>query len=660
MHPIPFLREFVVIMAAAVVVVLACHRLRIPPVVGLLITGLVIGPSGLRLVAERTTVDVFAEIGIVFLLFTIGLEFSLERLREVRRAFFGGGTGQAVSTVVLVALVAAAAGLGAGRAVFLGFLVALSSTAVVLKLYAERGDLDAPQGKMVIGILLFQDFLTVPMLLLVPILAGQVEASVLAIVLRLGLGAVLVVAVFLAARYLMPRVLHAIVKTRVREAFVLGALGLCLGTGLVTESFGFSVALGAFLAGVVIAESPYSHQVVAEVSPFRDVFNSLFFISVGMLLDLAVATRHLPLVLALAAGILVLKSVVTFAVVRLLGYPSRTALLVGLALAQVGEFSFVVANAGAAAGLLAGEEMQYFLAASILSLAATPALIKLGPSLAARLVRGGALPSAAAVKVLRQHVVIVGFGVNGRNLARVLRETGIRYAVLELDGEIVRRALAAGEPVVYGDATRPDILQHCGVPRASVMVFGISDADALRRGIRLAREMNPSLHILVRTRRVVEIDDLYKLGASEVIAEEFETSIEVFNRVLRHFHVPRNVVEAQEKVLRAERYEALRSTARAAAVPERVLRFLAAGTTDVFFVDQEGVAAGRTLAELRVRERTGASVIAVVRGEQSHTNPAGDFRLEAGDSVVLVGSHAEIRRAFDVLVGGGEAGQAAP
>jgi CPA2 family monovalent cation:H+ antiporter-2 len=235
----------------------------------------------------------------------------------------------------------------------------------------------------------------------------------------------------------MPRVLHAIVKTRVREAFVLGALGLCLGTGLVTESFGFSVALGAFLAGVVIAESPYSHQVVAEVSPFRDVFNSLFFISVGMLLDLAVATRHLPLVLTLAAGILVLKSVVTFAVVRLLGYPSRTALLVGFALAQVGEFSFVVANAGAAAGLLAGEEMQYFLAASILSLAATPALIKFGPAIAARLVRGGAAQPAAAEKALRQHVVIVGFGVNGRNLARVLRETGIRYAVLELDGELL-------------------------------------------------------------------------------------------------------------------------------------------------------------------------------------------------------------------------------
>ncbi len=660
MHPIPFLREFVVILAAAVVVVLGCHRLRIPPVVGLLLTGLVIGPSGLRLVADRHIVDIFAEIGIIFLLFTIGLEFSLDRLREVRRAFFGGGTGQAAASVALVALAGVWAGLGAGRSIFLGFLVALSSTAVVLKLYAERGDLDTPHGKLVIGILLFQDFLTVPMLLLVPILSGAVEASILTVVLRFAVGTVLVTAAFLAARHLMPRLLHAIVRTRVREAFVLGALLLCLGTGLVTESFGFSVALGAFLAGVVIAESAYSHQVVAEVSPFRDVFNSVFFISVGMLLDVSVALQHLPLVLALVAGILVLKTMVTFAVVRLLGYPSRTASLVGLGLAQVGEFSFVVASAGAAAGLLAGEEMQYFLAASILSLAVTPALVKAGPGLAARLFRGEGAAREPAPEALRQHVVIVGFGVNGRNLARVLRETGIRYRVLELDGELVRRALAAGEPVVYGDATRRDILEHCGVGKASVMVFGISDADALRRGIRLAREMNPALHILVRTRRVAEIDDLYRQGASEVIAQEFETSIEVFNRVLRHYHVPRNIVEAQEKLLRAERYEALRSTARAATVPERVLRFLAAGTTDVFFVDQGSPTERRTLDELRVRETTGANVIAVVRGERSHTNPAGDFELEAGDSVVLVGSHAEIRRAFDLLAGGAVAGQEAP
>lgn len=660
MHPIPFLREFVVIMAAAVVVVLGCHRLRIPPVVGLLITGLVIGPSGLRLVADRETVDVFAEIGIVFLLFTIGLEFSLERLKEVRRAFFGGGTGQSAATIALVAALALWAGLGAGRAVFVGFLVALSSTAVVLKLYAERGDLDAPHGKLVIGILLFQDFLTVPMLLLVPVLSGAIAASPLAIALRFGLGAVLVVLVFLVARYAMPRLLAAIVRTRVREAFVLGALMLCLGTGLVTESFGFSVALGAFLAGVVIAESAYSHQVVAEVSPFRDVFNSLFFISVGMLLDVGVAVHNLPLMLKLVAGIVVLKTLVTFGVVRALGYPSRTATLVGLGLAQVGEFSFVVANAGAAAGLLAGDERQAFLAASIVSLAATPALIKFAPSIAARLFRGGPPPGAPLAETLRQHVVIVGFGVNGRNLARVLRATGIRYKVIELDGELVRRAVAGGEPVVYGDATRRDILEHCGVGRASVMVFGISDADALRRGIRQAREMNPSLHILVRTRRVADIDDLYRGGASEVVAEEFETSIEIFNRVLRHYHVPRNVVEAQEKLLRAERYDALRSPALQAAVPERVLRFLAAGTTDVFFVDEGGPTAGRTLDELRVRETAGANVIAVVRGERSHTNPAGDFRLEAGDSVVLVGSHAEIRRAFDLLAGGTAAGDAAP
>jgi CPA2 family monovalent cation:H+ antiporter-2 len=378
------------------------------------------------------------------------------------------------------------------------------------------------------------------------------------------------------------------------------------------------------------------------------------------LLDIATVVRHWPLVLALVAVILLVKAAVTFVVVRLLRYPSRTSLLVALSLAQVGEFSFVVATAGAVAGLLAVEEMQYFLAASIVTLAATPALIQFGPAIAARFLPGGSTAGPPVAEKLRQHVVIVGFGVTGRNLARVLRATGIRYIVLELDGELVRQGVRAGEPVVYGDATRRDLLEHLGVGAASVLVFGISDADARRRGIRLAREMNPGLHILVRTRKVAEIDELYRQGASEVVAEEFETSIEIFNRVLRHYHVPRNIVEAQEKLLRAERYEALRTTDRAAAVPERVLRFLAAGTTDVFFVDQGGVAVGRTLGDLQVREQTGANVIAVVRGERSHTNPTAGFLLEAGDSLVLVGSHAEIRRAFDLLAGGAAAGDAAP
>jgi CPA2 family monovalent cation:H+ antiporter-2 len=648
MPNVPFLADFVVILAAAIAVNLVSHRLRLPAVAGFLLTGLLIGPSGLALVSDRETVQVYAEVGIVFLLFTVGLEFSLDRLREIRRPFFLGGPLQTLLTIGLVAAVAAALGAGLDRGFFFGFLVALSSTAVVLRIYADREQLDAPQGKLVIGILLFQDFLIVPMVLVVPLLGGGAAGSGAAIALRLAVGVAVVGVVFAVARYLMPRLLDVIVRTRVREVFVLGALGVCLAMALVTERLGFSLALGAFLAGIVLSESEYSHQLMAEMTPFRDVFLSLFFISVGMLLHLDFVVERAPAVLAICAGLVAVKALVAFAAVRLLRYPARTAAIVGLSLAQIGEFSFVLMRVGERAGLIAGDDVQYFLAASILSLLATPALVALAPRLGAML-PGPAAPEAT--EELSGHTVLVGFGVNGRNLARVLRETGTGYVVVELSGEAVRAARAAGEPVLYGDATRPEILRAAGVERARVAVFAISDLAAVRQAIRAARDLNPGIHIIVRTRRVAEIDELYRCGAGEVVAEEFETSIEILNRVLRQYHLPRNVVDAQEKVLRGERYEILRSPAGSGKVPSKLLELLAAGVTDVYFVAAGGPAEGRTLRDLDLRAHGGASIIAVVRGERPLTNPEPDLRLEAGDSLVLVGSHAEIQRAFDVLQG---------
>ncbi len=639
-----FLQEAVAILAAAVAVVLLSHRLRVPSVVGLLLTGLLIGPSGLALVAEVERVELFAEIGVVFLLFTIGLEFSLERLRQLRRPFFAGGSLQALMTTAVVALLAAAAGVAPPRAIFFGFVVTLSSTAIVLKLYAEQRQLDAPQGKLLLGILLFQDFLIVPMIVLVPVLAGTAAASAGAVLLRFVLALGIVGLVFLMARYLMPRLLYLLVRTRIREVFVLGALLVCLGMALLTAALEFSLALGAFLAGIVIAESEYSPQVVAEIAPFRDVFTSVFFISVGMLLDLGFAAAHLPMILGLAAAMVLLKGALGAGAVALLGFPSRLALVVGASLAQVGEFSFLLLEIGRVQGLLDGAAYQTFLAAAVLTMLATPLLVGLGPRLS------GWRPQVAeeaGAGALRGHVVVVGFGVAGQNLARVLRAAGIPYTVVELDGKLVRTARAAGEPVLFGDATRREILEHAGVERARIVVFVISDLVAVRRGVRLARQLNPGLHIIVRTRMVAEIEDLARQGADEVIAEEFETSIEIFTRVLQHYHVPGNVIRAETRVLRGESYRMLRTPG--GTPPAELLAMLAAGTTEVFRLEATSPAVGKTLRELDLRRRSGATVIAVVRGERSHTNPPPELRLEAGDALVLVGSHVEIDRAFELL-----------
>lgn len=655
-----FLRESVTILAAAIVVLLLCNRLRIPSVVGFLLTGVLIGPSGLRLVSATERVEMFAEIGVVFLLFSIGLEFSLERLKQIRRYFFLGGATQALLTTGLIALLALPVGFPLPRAVFLGFLVTLSSTAIVLKLYADRRELDAPQGKILIGILLFQDFLIVPMIVLTPVLAGTVTASAAAIVLRFAGALVLVGLVFVVARYLMPRLLRLMVRTRIREVLVLGALAVCLGMALLTEALEFSLALGAFIAGIIISESEYSHQVVAEVTPFRDVFNSLFFISIGMLLELPFALTHPVPVLTLAGAILGVKALAGGAAAAFLGFPRRTVAIVALALAQVGEFSFVLLQVGQEQGLLDRALYQTFIAASILTMLATPLLVGAAPRLGDALGRrgrrsadGAVRPEAGEARPLRRHVVIVGFGVNGRNLARVLRAASISYKIVELNGEMVRRGLAEKEPILFGDATRQEILEHAGIMEADVVVFAISDLEAVRRAIRLARGLNPKVRIIVRTRLVDEIEDLHRSGADEVIAEEFETSIEIFTRVLEHYHIPRNIIRAETRALRGQGYQMMRSPSMVS-LPENFLELLAAGTTEVFQLEDGSPAAGQTIHNLDLRRRTGVTVIALVRGERSHPNPHPDLQLEAGDRLVLMGSHAEMEQAFDLLEPGSE------
>ena len=647
--------ELVIILGAAVAVLLASWRLRVPSVVGLLLTGVLLGPAGLGVIREGPTISGLAELGVVFLLFSIGLDLSLEELAQVRRAFFFAAPLYVALAVGATAALALALGSSPGAAVFFGFLVALSSTAVVFKLLAEARELGTPHGRLVVGICLFQDFLLVPMLVLIPALGGVGSASGWAIGGRLLAGVAAAAALFYTARRVMPWILERLARTGLREGFVLGSLAVCLGAALATHALGLSLALGAFAAGLLLSESHFGHQVVADVSPLRDVFNSLFFVSIGMLLRREAVLELWPAVVGATIVVILLKALSGLGAAALAGFPQRTGVLAALALAQIGEFSFVLAGEGRRYGLLGDGELQIFLAAAILSLLLTPALVAAGPRLAVVARRLG-LPGGtelvgerAAVEERADHVVIVGFGVGGRQLARVLREASIRYVVVELAGEVARAARAEGEPVLFGDATRTEILRQAGVERARVAVFAISDRDAVRRAVIAARALAPRLVLVVRTRRVADLETLSALGADEVVAEEFESSIELFARVLAHYHVPRHVIDAQERVLRGDSYRGLRSALAGEQVSAAVLEALAAGTVDVFRVTRGTRAAGRTIRELEVRRATGATILALVREGAPLSNPSPDQRLEAGDSLVLVGSHAEIEHAFRLL-----------
>jgi CPA2 family monovalent cation:H+ antiporter-2 len=653
MHEIPFLTDVVVLFASAVAVIVLSHRLRIPPVIGFLLTGILVGPYGLGLVESSENVEVFAELGVVFLLFVIGLELSVDRLRRLSRVLLVGGPLQAGLTIAVVMLIVLLAGQSTAQALYFGFVVALSSTAIVLKIYTDRRELEAPHGKLVMGILLFQDFLIVPLLLIVPVLAGTAGGSASAVALRFATGLAVLAVVFLVGRFVLGHLLHMVVRTRIRELLVIGSLFACLGAALITEQLGFSLALGAFLAGILIAESDYRFQVMAETSPFRDVFNSIFFISVGMLLDVVFVGQHLLTVLGLGLGITIVKLGVVIAVVRLMRYPPRPALLTGLALAQIGEFSFVLIRAGYANELLGMEAYQLAIATSVLTMGAAPLLIALGPRIRPRWgsesLAAQAREAAADAASRGGHVVLVGYGLNGRHLARVLRDANIPFCVIELNADIVREGLARGDSVVFGDATRQTILHEAGITRAGVAVFAVSDPTALRASVNLSRRMNPDLHIIARTRQLAEIEELQECGANEVIAEEFETSIEIVTTVLTRLHVPRNIIRTQAKLLRDDGYQALRTQTMTPEATDRLMEVLAAGTTDVFRLPGGHPLVGHSIRDSELRHKTGASIIAVVRGETSHANPPPEMVLEGGDTLVLVGNHAQIDEAFQLL-----------
>jgi CPA2 family monovalent cation:H+ antiporter-2 len=481
------------------------------------------------------------------------------------------------------------------------------------------------------------------------------------VLLALGKSILLVGALMAASWYVVPQLLEQIVRSRSRELFLLTIIVLCLGIAWLTSLSGLSLALGAFMAGLVISESEYSHQAMAEVLPFRDSFNSLFFVSIGMLMDARVLISHPVLVVALIGAVLVGKFVTGAFSVMASGYPLRAGILAGISLAQVGEFSFVLAQQGEQTGLLVGQSYQVFLAVSVLTMVITPLLMQGAPHLAKRAEAVQRLrhwyPDKAAVQMeqasrhlkIKDHVIVMGYGLSGRNLVRVLEETEIPYLALDLDGDTVRRESQNGVKIFYGDATNPNVLHHVKIDDARVLVVAISDPFAARRAVQIARGINPDLHIIVRTRYLREMDDLHQLGADEVVPEEFETSIEIFALVLQTYKMPQSVIVEKAEQVRKEGYALFRR----GELPDLAHHMRRGTLTDVEVdtcrIEAGSPALGRTIGQLSIRPRTGASVIALTRRGTTESNPPEKVSLEEGDVLSLLGTRDQIRQAMGLL-----------
>ncbi len=647
------LLDLVVIFGLSVVAAILCHRLRIPTSIGLLLAGLLAGPDALALVRSPHDIELLAEVGVVLLLFVVGLEISIADVTRLRREFIIGGSFQFFGTAAVIGLALLPMGMNLPQAGYIGCVVALSSTAVVLRMLQERAEIETPHGRAILSTLIYQDIAVVPVMLTAPLLAGLGQGSLLAALSGLA-GKILIVAALglLAYRWIVPWVLENIIRTRSSEAFLLGVFMLCVGIALITQSLGLSLALGAFLAGFILSESKYSHQAVAVMLPFRDVLMSLFFISVGMLLDIPFLLEHPVRIALLTLAVVLVKPLLGVAAALLTGLPLRSAVLAGLPLGQVGEFSLVATQAAVVARLLTPDVFQSVLDVAVLSMMATPLLVAVSVPLADRLCRTplihlqsqavGPAATGEREETLPDggHVVIIGFGVTGRNLARCARRCGVPYAVVELNGAIVRQATEEGEPIRYGDATHAPILELVHAEGARAIVVVIDDPGAARRIVEIGRRVSPGAYILVRSRYLREVEPLIALGADEVIADELEVSIEVFSRVMARMLVPREDIKQLISDVRGHWREMARGLAASATSVADLKAALPDLATHTLRLESSSPLVGCTIAGCGLRPDHGVTVLAVTRQHgETIADPRGPTRLEAGDILFVIGPH---------------------
>lgn len=665
---IPLLTDIVIILGLSIVVLLVFDKLKLPAILGFLVTGAIAGPHALSLVSDVHEVELLAEVGVILLLFIIGIKFSLRELLKAKKLIFIGGGLQVLLVIAIVYGLMMGAGWNTGRALFMGFLLSLSSTAIVLQLLQKRNELTSPHGRTILSILIFQDIVVVPMMLFTPMLSRTTDAGMQASPWMILIKAVLVVAgALLAARWVVPYILRVVVRSRSRELFLISILVICFAIAWTTSYIGLSLSLGAFLAGLIISESEYSNEAMANVAPFYEIFTSFFFISIGMLLNVGFLLEHPVQILLMTISTLLLKALIVAGAVFLMRLPLRTVIIVGLSLAQVGEFAFILSRVGVQYGLLDDITNQYFLSISILTMAVTPTLIAMSHRITA-LVMKAPVPERIKRRFsysrLQQqmpvekkesykgHLIIIGAGLNGKNLARAARSIEIPYLILELNPDIVTNEKEKGEPIIFGDAVHQSVLEQVRLRKAKVVAVAISDPVSTRRIVSNVRRMDPTIHIIVRTRYVNEVRELHQLGADEVIPEEFETSVEIFSRVMSLYLIPREEIDRFAKSIRQDSYEMFRSSPARSISMDNLKEHIDEADIITMKVGSSSSFIGQKLSEIDIRRRFDVTLLAIGREGGIRTNPSGEETIQAYDKLILFGDPEKIQQFGGYVVEG--------
>jgi monovalent cation:H+ antiporter-2, CPA2 family len=656
--------DLVTVLAAAAAGGLFAALLKQPVLLGYLIAGIVIGPTGLGLIKELVQVETLAQFGVAFLLFALGVEFSFSELRKVQAISLGGGGLQIALTILITTL--ASLGLGwvtsPAQGVFLGAILSLSSTAVVLKSLMERNEMETPHGQVMLGILVVQDLALGLMLAVLPALDKPIEEIGLAVGWALVQTGVFALCAIAAGLWVVPRLLRLLAKTESRELFLLGVVALCLGIALTTEALGLSIEMGAFVAGLMISEAEYADETLTYVEPLRDICASIFFAAIGMLIDPVFLWNNLELILGLVALVLLGKFLIVTPLVRLFGYPLRTALISGLGLAQIGEFSFVLASEGQVLGLVSRQVYLLILGTTAVTLVVTPFILRAIPTLfawaesvpflATYLVQSDQPLDSSEELPQRNHVVVCGYGRIGRNIVKLLQQQDCLVVVVDQSESRIQTLRDAGIPYIYGNASSVYVLDKAGVNEAIGMAIALPDPMSMRLCLKRSLDLAPELDIVVRAIKPQDIEGLYQLGAREVVQPEFEASLELSAHLWKGLGLSAPVAQRRVQSVRESRYAEL--------LPMRSLAQLSKDVKSVagdlnnrwYALPEDSPLLGLTLEETDCRRLTGVTVMAIRRvGDQEIDYPNEAETLEQGDRLLLVGESSEMD-AFDELAKG--------
>jgi monovalent cation:H+ antiporter-2, CPA2 family len=650
------LRDIVVIFALSIFVNLVFTRLRIPAVVGYLMTGIIAGPHLLGLVHGEHNIELLAEIGVILLLFTIGLEFSLKHLLKIRRIVFLGGMVQVFITAGVFYLISLMFNLDRAGSVFIGFLVALSSSALVLKLLQERSELTSNYGRTVLGILIFQDLLLVPLLLFTNLLGNYTVDISNEILMLLLKSAVVISLVFIGNRWLLPRLLHFIALAKNEELFTMSILLICFAIALLTYKLGMSLAFGAFLAGLMISESEYSHNAFGNLMPFKDTFSSFFFVSIGMLLNLKFVEDNIFLVIGTVAIVIILKFLIASFTGFIMGHTFRGIVIIGFALSQVGEFSFILAKTGFNYGILSEYHYQHFLAVAIITMALTPFLMNVSLPVANRFLKfslpgflvNGLFPlKEVEIPDFKNHLIIIGKDPTALELSIMAKHYNIKHVCVVFDPIIAREKMNSGDNVVYGDAVNEPILLKAHVDVADVVVISIGDIIPSMAIIDKVKKINPGAYVIARTSYIENMQQLYDIGADQVFPEKFEIAIDFFTRILMKRLYPQKKINrmlAEIRTMNMGQFTEIDMINKPSIIDELPNVYISA-----IVIEENSFADGKTLEQTDLRKKTGVTLLAVKRGDEIIEHPTLMTKFLPGDTAYILGNPEQANLAGEIF-----------